>query len=66
MFRHEFIIRQKKFGETLGFFSYPTAWRTILAYETIHLVRKGQIEGADEGNIQAQNQVVAVLYGLGA
>ena len=46
--------------------SYPTAWRTIQGYETMHMVRKGQIEGAETGNIQAQNEFIAGLFGLAA
>jgi len=61
---HRFIKRKIKPG--LGFFSYPTAWRTIQGYETMHMIRKGQIEGAKKGNIQAQNQFVARLFGLAA
>ena len=37
---HRFIKRKVKPG--LGFFSYPTAWRTIQGYETMHMIRKGQ------------------------
>jgi hypothetical protein len=48
----------------LGFGSYPTAWRTIQGYEAMHMIRKGQIVGADKGNIQAQNQFIAGLFGL--
>ena len=60
---HRFIKRQIKPG--LGFFSYPTAWWTIRGYEVMHMIRKRQIEGADKGNIQAQNQFIAGLFGLG-
>jgi transposase-like protein len=59
---HRFIKHKIKPG--LGFFSYPTAWQTIRGYETMHLIRKGQIKGADIGNVQAQNQFVAGLFGL--
>ncbi len=59
---HRFIKRRGKPG--LGFFSYPTAWRTIRGYETINMIRKGQVEGADKGNISAQNQFIAGLFGL--
>lgn len=41
-----------------------TAWRTIQGYETMHMIRKGQIVGADKGNIQAQNMFIARLFGL--
>ena len=57
---------KRKIKPGLGFFSYPTAWRTIQGYEAMHMIRKGQIVGADKGNIQAQNQFVAVLFGLAA
>jgi IS6 family transposase len=51
---HRFMKR--KINPGLGFGSYPTVWRTIQGYETMHMVRKGQIEVAETGNIQAQNQ----------
>ena len=59
---HRFIKRRVKPG--LGFFSYPTAWRTLQGYETMNMIRKGQAEGADKGNIKAQNQFIAGLFGL--
>ena len=59
---HRFIKRRVKPG--LGFFSYPTAWRTIRGYEAMHMIRKGQIQGAEKGNIQTQNQFIARLFGL--
>ena len=59
---HRFIKR--RVNPSLGFGSYPTAWRTIQGYETMSMIRKGQIEGAKKGNIQAQNQFIAGLFGL--
>ena len=59
---HRFMKRRIKPG--LGFGSYPTAWRTIQGYETMHMIRKGQVEGAEKGNIQAQNRFIAELFGL--
>ncbi len=59
---HRFIKRRVNPG--LGFGSYPTARRTIQGYETMNMIRKGQIEGAKKGNIQAQNQLIAELFGL--
>jgi IS6 family transposase len=61
---HRFLKRRIKPG--LGFGSFPTAWRTIRGYEVMHMIRKGQIVGADKGNIQAQNQFVDKLFGLAA
>jgi transposase, IS6 family len=59
---HRFLKRQIRPG--LGFFSYLTAWRTIQGYEAMHMIRKGHLEGADKGNIRAQNQFIAGLFGL--
>ncbi len=61
---HRFMKRLIRPG--LGFGSYPTAWRTIQGYETMHMVRKGQIEGIEKGDIQGQNQFIANLFGLAA
>ena len=59
---HRFLKRRIRPG--LGFFSYPTAWRTIRGYEAMHMIRKGQMGGADKGNIRAQNQFIAGMFGL--
>jgi IS6 family transposase len=59
---HRFIKRRVKPG--LGFGSYPTAWHTIQGYEVMHMIRKGQIEGVEKGNSQAQQQFIAGLFGL--
>ena len=61
---HRFMKWQIRPG--LGFGSYSTAWRTIQGYETMHMIRKGQIQGADKGNIRAQNQFIAGLFGIAA
>ena len=57
---HRFMKRRIKPG--LGFVSYPTAWRTIQGYETMHMIRKGQIEGVEKGNIKGQNEFIAGLF----
>jgi len=61
---HRFLKRKIKPG--LGFGPYPTAWRTIQGYETMHMIRKGQIEGIEKGDIQGQNQFISELFGLTA
>jgi IS6 family transposase len=61
---HRFMTRLIRPG--LGFGSYPTAWRTIQGYETMHMIRKGQIEGIENGDIRAQNQFILGLFGLAA
>jgi hypothetical protein len=37
---------------------------TDQGYETMHMVRKGQIEGVEKSNIQGQNEFIAELFGL--
>lgn len=59
---HRFLKRRIRPG--LGFFSYPTAWRTIRGFEAMHMIRKGQVRGADKGTIREQNQFIAGLFGL--
>ena len=61
---HRFIKRRT--GSGLGFFSYPTAWRTLRGYETVHMIRKGQMEGVEKGDLKAQNAFIAGLFGLAA
>jgi transposase-like protein len=59
---HRFIKRRVKPG--LGFGSYPTAWKTLVGYEVMHMIKKGQIEGVDKRDIQQQNRFIATLFGV--
>jgi len=61
---HRFIKRRVNPG--LGFFSFNTAWRTISGYETINMIRKGQIAGMGRGEIQKQVKFVSNLFGIAA
>ncbi len=48
-------------------FSYITKQNShsiLLMLLKMNMIRKGQIEGAEKGNIQAQNQFIAGLFGL--
>jgi transposase-like protein len=58
---HRFIKRLLKAG--LGFFSFSTAWRTLKGYETMQMIRKGQVQ---VGGIQDQVKFVDSLFGLSA
>jgi transposase, IS6 family len=58
---HRFIKRLVKAG--LGFWSFPTAWRTLRGYETMQMIRKGQVSA---GGVQAQVKFVDSLFGLAA
>ena len=58
---HRFIKGLLKAG--LGFCSFSTAWRTLKGYETMHMIRKGQVQ---VGGIQDQVKFVDSLFGLSA
>jgi IS6 family transposase len=59
---HRFMKWQIRPG--LGFGSYATACKTIQGYEVMNMIRKGQMEGIEKGNIKAQNHFIAGLFGL--
>ena len=61
---HRFIKRQVKPG--MGFFSFHTAWRTLQGYEVIHMIRKGQLQGANKGDSSSQVVFIAQLFGVAA
>ena len=46
---HRFLNRRVNLG--LGFSSFPTAWRTLQGYEVMHMLRKGQLQGAERGDV---------------
>ncbi len=49
---HRFIKRLINPG--LGFISFETAARTLAGYEAMHMLRKGQLQGAPKWDIQRQ------------
>jgi IS6 family transposase len=59
---HRFMKWQIRPG--LGFGSFPTAYKTIQGYEVMNMIRKGQMEGIEKGNIKEQNRFIAKLFGL--
>jgi transposase-like protein len=61
---HRFIKRRVNPG--LGFFSFNTAWRTIRGYETMNMIRKGQIAGIGRDEIQRQVKFVSNLFWIAA
>jgi len=61
---HRFIKRLVKPG--LGFFSFETAWRTLRGYEAMNMMRKGQIQGVEKGDIRCQVTFIATLFGVTA
>ena len=61
---HRCIKRRVKPG--LGFFSMESAWRTLQGYEVMNMVRKGQVQGVNKGNIRAQVAFISNLFGVAA
>ena len=61
---HRVIKRLVRPG--LGFQFFHTAWRTLRGYETMHMIRKGQVEGVQKGAIQNQIQFIDELFGFAA
>ncbi|EDX83041.1 hypothetical protein S7335_219 [Synechococcus sp. PCC 7335] len=58
---HRFIKRRVKPG--LGFGSFNTARRTLKGYETMNMIRKGQIEGAEKGDVIGQLCFINGIFG---
>lgn len=59
---HRFIKRLVKLG--MGFFSFETVWRTLQGYETMNMLRKGQICGIEKGDSMKQVIFIASLFGV--
>jgi hypothetical protein len=61
---HRFVKRLVKPG--MGFFSFETAWRTLQGYEIMNMMRKGQVQGVDKGDIVGQIAWIAKVFGVAA
>jgi transposase, IS6 family len=61
---HRFVKRRVKPG--LGFFSPETAWNTLQGYESMNMIRKGQMRGVEKGDITGQVAFIASLFGVAA
>jgi transposase, IS6 family len=48
----------------MGFFSFETAWRTLQGFEVMNMIRKGQIQGVDKGDVRGQVALVTKLFGV--
>ena len=59
---HRFIKRRVKPG--LGFGSFNTARRTLKGYEAMNMIRKGQIESADKGDVVGQISFINEIFGV--
>jgi len=61
---HRFLKRRVKPG--LGFASFNTARRTLRGYEVMNMIRKGQVEGAEKGDVLGQLSFIHQLFGVAA
>ncbi len=61
---HRFIKRRVKPG--LAFFSPETTWNTLQGYESMNMIRKGQMRGVEKGDITGQVAFIASLFGVAA
>ncbi|GHO82710.1 IS6 family transposase [Dictyobacter formicarum] len=61
---HHFIKRLTKPG--MGFFSFESAWRTLQGYEIMNMLRKGQGQGMERGDVAGLVTLVANLFELAA
>ncbi len=59
---HRFIKRRMRVG--LGFFSFPTAWRTLQGFEVMHMIRKGRVRWVAKGDVVAQMKFIHRLFGV--
>jgi transposase-like protein len=61
---HRFLQRLIKPG--LGFKSFNTARRTLKGYEAMNMLRKGQVIEVPKGDVQAQLNFMAQIFGVPA
>jgi hypothetical protein len=57
-------IREESTG--LGFFSPETAGNTLQGYEVMHMIRKGQMRGVNQGDVMGQVAFISSLFGVAA
>jgi len=48
----------------MGFFSFETAWRTLQGFESMNMMRKGQLQGVNKGDVVEQVALVSKLFGV--
>ena len=61
---HRFINRRVRPG--LGFGSFNTARRTLKGYESMNMIRKGQVKGAEKGDVRGQISFINPIFGVAA
>jgi len=61
---HRFVKRRVKYSLWLQ--SFDTAQSTLAAYETMHLIRKGQVKGVGKKGVKTQIQFISEVFGVAA
>jgi transposase-like protein len=61
---HRFSKRRIRYSQWLQ--TFETAEATISGYESIHLIRKGQIKGVERGDFISQKNFIENLFGIAA
>ncbi len=61
---HRAIKRLVNLG--MGFGSFNTTRRTLRGYEAMNMIRKGQFQGVEKGDILAQVEFVAQIFEVAA
>ncbi len=59
---HRFIKRLTKRG--MGFGSFNSARRTLRGMEAMNMLRKGQVQGIEKGDVRASIELVSQLFGI--
>jgi IS6 family transposase len=57
---------KRRVNASLGFRSFDSAQRTIQGYETMHMIRKGQVRWLAKHDIAAQVRFIKVTFGVAA
>ncbi len=57
---HRFIKRLTKPG--MGFGSFNTARRTLRSFEAMNMIRKGQVQDFEKGDVRASIELVSQLF----
>ena len=59
-------IHQKRIAASLWFRSVKGALNTIAGYESMHMIRKGQVKWLAKGDITAQVRFIHEIFGIAA
>jgi IS6 family transposase len=52
--------------QMISFKSFNSARRTLRGIEAMNMIRKGQVQGVEKGDVQAQTEFVSQVFEVGA